>query len=182
MFSRGKFTDEETAPPSRMATGGRNTTFSIIGSDVVITGNIAASVDLHVDGQVEGDLTCAALVQGEGSRITGAITRATAPVAALIIAGLPPKNAMETAITKEEYRPTFGSTPAIIENEIDSGMRASATTSPARTSRIRIRGVLKAFKTDGSGRYLFASSACGEAKAMRASLPSGHGESCFGLQ
>lgn len=81
MFSRGKFTDEETAPPSRMATGGRNTTFSIIGSDVVITGNIAASVDLHVDGQVEGDLTCAALVQGEGSRIMGAITAESARLA-----------------------------------------------------------------------------------------------------
>lgn len=84
MFSRGKVTDIETLPPSRMATGGRNTTFSIIGSDVVITGNITASVDLHVDGQVDGDLTCAALVQGEGSSIKGAITADSARLAGLV--------------------------------------------------------------------------------------------------
>ncbi|WP_234878859.1 hypothetical protein [Mycobacteroides salmoniphilum] len=36
-------------------------------------------------------------------------------------------------------RPTRGSTPAITENEIASGIRASATTRPARTS-VRIRG------------------------------------------
>lgn len=84
MFSRGKATDTETVPLTRMATGGRNTTFSIIGSDVVITGNIAASVDLHVDGQVDGDLQCAALVQGEGSSIKGAIIADSAKLAGLV--------------------------------------------------------------------------------------------------
>jgi len=55
-----------------------NATFSIIGSDVTITGNIAAKVDLHVDGRVEGDIACASLVQGEGSSIQGAIVAETA--------------------------------------------------------------------------------------------------------
>lgn len=50
-----------------------NSTFSVIGSDVVITGNISAKVDLHVDGRIEGDITCASLVQGESSTIHGAI-------------------------------------------------------------------------------------------------------------
>src|SRR3546814_15035809 len=43
------------AVPAKMATGARHTTFSILGSDVVVTGNVAASVDLHVDGKIEGD-------------------------------------------------------------------------------------------------------------------------------
>lgn len=49
-------------------------TFSVIGPDVTIRGDIEASADLHVDGRVEGDLTCASLVQGESSHIAGAIT------------------------------------------------------------------------------------------------------------
>jgi len=67
-----------------MATGARHTTFSIIGSDVVITGNVSASVDLHVDGKIEGDLKCANLVQGEASEIKGAVTADTAKLAGLL--------------------------------------------------------------------------------------------------
>ena len=84
--------------------------------------------------------------------MTGAITRATAPVAALIIAGRPPTNAIDTAITNAEKSPTFGSTPAMIENAIASGIRASPTTSPARTSRVNSRGDFRAVRTDGFGR------------------------------
>jgi cytoskeletal protein CcmA (bactofilin family) len=53
-------------------------TFSVIGADVVIKGDISASADLHVDGTVEGDIACASLVQGESSRVEGAIEAATA--------------------------------------------------------------------------------------------------------
>lgn len=55
-----------------------NSTFSVIGADVVITGNISAKVDLHVDGRVEGDIACASLVQGESSTIHGAIVAESA--------------------------------------------------------------------------------------------------------
>lgn len=63
---------------------GSGSTFSVIGSDVVITGNVAAKVDLHVDGRVEGDLQCASLVQGEGSEIHGAIVAETARLAGVV--------------------------------------------------------------------------------------------------
>ena len=63
---------------------------------------------------------------------------AIAPVAAEIIAGRPPTNEMTTAIQKDAYRPTFGSTPAIIEKAIASGMSARPTTSPARISPRRL--------------------------------------------
>ncbi|TYC90136.1 polymer-forming cytoskeletal protein [Novosphingobium sp. BW1] len=50
-----------------------SSTFSVLGSDTLITGDIEASADLHIDGRVTGDITCAALVQGVDSEITGAI-------------------------------------------------------------------------------------------------------------
>ncbi|MEO6152902.1 MAG: polymer-forming cytoskeletal protein [Croceibacterium sp.] len=65
----------QPAPASEGARSVNNTsTFSVIGNDVVIRGNIEATADLHIDGAVEGDIVCAALVQGESSRIEGAIT------------------------------------------------------------------------------------------------------------
>ena len=51
-----------------------NSTFSVIGSDVTIKGDIAASADLHVDGAIEGDIKCSSIVQGEASKISGAVT------------------------------------------------------------------------------------------------------------
>ncbi len=87
------------------------------------------------------------------SRATGAITSAIAPVAAVIMAGRPPTNAIVTAMTNDENSPTLGSTPAMIEKEIASGISASATTRPARTSRVKIRGLFSAVSTEGSGRY-----------------------------
>lgn len=48
-------------------------TFSVIGPDVTIRGDIEASVDLHVDGKIIGNIECASLVQGESSRIEGEI-------------------------------------------------------------------------------------------------------------
>lgn len=68
---------QSRATTEAMATGA----FSILGADVVITGNIAAAADLHIDGRIEGDITCAALVQGEGGVIAGAITADSARLA-----------------------------------------------------------------------------------------------------
>ena len=64
-----------------MASG---STFSVIGADVVIKGNITATADLHVDGTIEGDIKCASLVQGESSSITGAVTAESARMAGKI--------------------------------------------------------------------------------------------------
>jgi len=47
--------------------------FSVIGDGITITGNIDAKVDLHLDGEVIGDIKCMSLVQGPSSKIQGAI-------------------------------------------------------------------------------------------------------------
>ena len=53
----------------------------MIGTDVVITGDIRAAVDLHIDGRVEGDIACTGLVQGESSHIKGQIEARSARLA-----------------------------------------------------------------------------------------------------
>ena len=78
MFSKKP---EPTIPGAPMRSPVRpvaSSTFSVIGADVTIRGDIEASADLHVDGSVVGDLVCASLVQGETSRIEGAIAADTA--------------------------------------------------------------------------------------------------------
>ncbi len=48
-------------------------TFSVLGADLKVKGDIAASADLHIDGRVEGDVACSSLVQGESGEIVGAV-------------------------------------------------------------------------------------------------------------
>lgn len=66
------------------ARNGTPSTFSVLGADVVVTGNIAATVDLHLDGRVEGDISCASLVQGRDSVIRGAVTAEVARLAGTV--------------------------------------------------------------------------------------------------
>ena len=87
MFTR----KQEAAPRPRAAdpmAGGRSSaggsTFSVFGSDIAITGDVKASADLHIDGRIEGDIVCQALVQGEGSEIVGAICAQSARLAGIV--------------------------------------------------------------------------------------------------
>jgi cytoskeletal protein CcmA (bactofilin family) len=59
-------------------------TFSVIGSDITIKGDVSATADLHIDGRVEGDIQCASLVQGEASTIQGKIEAETARLAGVV--------------------------------------------------------------------------------------------------
>ena len=59
-------------------------TFSVLGNDTTIKGDLSASADLHIDGRVEGDIACAALVQGESSEIIGGIAAESARLAGTV--------------------------------------------------------------------------------------------------
>ncbi|WP_115367133.1 bactofilin family protein [Alteripontixanthobacter maritimus] len=74
-----------------------NSTFSVIGTDVTIKGDISASVDLHVDGRVDGDIACASLVQGEESVIEGAVKAESARLAGTVSGSI---NARELTILR----------------------------------------------------------------------------------
>ena len=67
--------------PNRLAA---SSTFSVFGPDIAITGDVKASADLHIDGRIEGDIVCQALVQGEGSEIVGAICAQSARLAGVV--------------------------------------------------------------------------------------------------
>lgn len=73
-----------TAQGNAMATP----TFSVLGADLTIKGDITANAELHIDGKVEGDITCAGLVQGESSAIHGAIRAQTARLAGTVRGGI----------------------------------------------------------------------------------------------
>jgi cytoskeletal protein CcmA (bactofilin family) len=84
MFSKKPEPESEGAIPMARSSAPSSSTFSVIGADVTIKGDVSASTELHVDGRIEGDITCESLVQGETSVIEGAITAETARLAGRI--------------------------------------------------------------------------------------------------
>jgi cytoskeletal protein CcmA (bactofilin family) len=74
LFSRGK-----SGP-----VGPKGETFSFIGPEVVVTGDIDTDGQIHVDGKVVGDVRCGSLSQGESGSIAGNITAGEAKLAGLI--------------------------------------------------------------------------------------------------
>ena len=82
MFSKKPEIRSSQGSPRPVASSG--STFSVIGSDVAIRGDVSASADLHVDGRIEGDIACTSLVQGEQSMIEGAIKAETARLAGTV--------------------------------------------------------------------------------------------------
>ena len=76
-----------------------NSTFSVFGADIRIKGNVVASADLHIDGHVEGDVTCTSLVQGESGEIVGAVKAESARLYTLLQEGV------DTSIQEIGYLP-----------------------------------------------------------------------------
>lgn len=73
-----------TLPPVSTQQPGKRGMFSVFGADVIVTGNITATADLHIDGRVDGDVNCGSLVQGTDSRIAGNVRAETARLAGTI--------------------------------------------------------------------------------------------------
>ena len=84
MFNNGSSKGRDGGTGALSAPTGKRGMFSVIGPDIVITGNIAATADLHIDGRVDGDVTCGALVQGTESRVAGNVRAETARIAGVI--------------------------------------------------------------------------------------------------
>ena len=82
MFSKKPVNMAKTLASHR--TVSHSSTFSMLGADANVTGNIEATADLHVDGRVEGDISCNALVQGEGSEILGAVKAQSVRIAGTV--------------------------------------------------------------------------------------------------
>ena len=78
MFNRDRSTGKPTTRADTPGPGGKRGMFSVIGPDVTISGTVTATADLHIDGRIEGDVTCGALVQGAGSHIIGTVAAQSA--------------------------------------------------------------------------------------------------------
>lgn len=76
MFSR----TNQPAP----AKAKRGPSFSVIGPDVVVTGDLSTAENLQVSGRIEGDVRCAELHQSVDGAIMGAIVAAEARIAGLV--------------------------------------------------------------------------------------------------
>jgi cytoskeletal protein CcmA (bactofilin family) len=46
---------------------------STIGEDLTITGNVTSNGELHLDGEIQGDVHCVALVLGENAQLNGGV-------------------------------------------------------------------------------------------------------------
>lgn len=79
------FSTKSEMPARPPSTGGMaGSTFSVLGPDIAITGDLKATADLHVDGRIDGDINCAALVQGEAGEINGIVVAENVRVAGKI--------------------------------------------------------------------------------------------------
>jgi cytoskeletal protein CcmA (bactofilin family) len=61
---------------------------SVIGTGIVVTGNIEAEVDLHIEGSVIGDVRCATLILGERGSVTGSVFAERVRVSGAIEGGI----------------------------------------------------------------------------------------------
>jgi cytoskeletal protein CcmA (bactofilin family) len=83
MFSKRDDVSGTAHPP--VATRKTGTTgFSVIGPDVVVTGNVQASADLHIEGRIEGDVQCGNLVLGSDATVKGQVRGESARLAGAI--------------------------------------------------------------------------------------------------
>ena len=79
MFSKGK--NAAVAPPRQARSTG---SFSVIGADVVIAGDVSTAENLQVNGRIEGDVRCSGLIQGSSGTIVGNIYAGEARLAGLV--------------------------------------------------------------------------------------------------
>ena len=80
MFSRSKRASQPATKPGKSGPPG----LSFIGSEVVISGDIATSAQLHVDGRVDGSVHCAQLCQGSSGVVAGDIVADEVRIAGLV--------------------------------------------------------------------------------------------------
>lgn len=46
---------------------------SLIGEDLTVIGNILSKGEVHVEGEIQGDINCASLIVGEKAQVTGGV-------------------------------------------------------------------------------------------------------------
>lgn len=60
--------------------GKANSGLSIISADLNFVGNLVTTEEIQLDGSVDGDIQCGAIILGESGRLTGTLTALTATI------------------------------------------------------------------------------------------------------
>ena len=74
------FNKNDQRPAARSGSG----TLSFLGAEVTVTGNISGQGNLHIDGRVDGDVSCTSLIVGNSGQVNGNITADNAKIAGSI--------------------------------------------------------------------------------------------------
>jgi len=124
-----------------------SSSFSVLGTDTAIKGDISASADLHIDGRVEGDIECASFVQGETSEIVGSVCAESARLAGIVQGSI---NARELVILKTaqiqgdvQYDTVTIEQGAVIDGQLaPRGAPAGKSAPPANTPPAKTEDML----------------------------------------
>lgn len=81
-----------TAPPLRTNT--ERSAPSVIGPDLIITGNLTSKGEMQIDGEVQGDIRATNLIIGERARITGTIVADEAIIRGQVMGSIRSKRVM----------------------------------------------------------------------------------------
>lgn len=135
MFSKKPAVQPRTRPaPTNKPMADKGSTFSVIGSDVTIKGDVSASADLHVDGRIEGDIACAALVQGETSEVHGAVEAESARLAGTIKGSIGARDLVVLKTARIEGDLEYDSLTIEQGAEVDGRLSHRATGGPDRAA------------------------------------------------
>ncbi|MHA1567741.1 MAG: bactofilin family protein [Alphaproteobacteria bacterium] len=117
MFSKpNKISDESTKPqavaqataqakpatpapiqePPKAVANASPTPPSIISAELTLTGNLASTGEIHIDGKVDGDITSRALTVGEKGVVTGSVTADSVRICGTIKGEIKGKNVVLT--------------------------------------------------------------------------------------
>lgn len=80
MFAKNK-TEGQLAPLRQQR---RTGSFSVLGADVVVTGDVVTTDSLQINGTIRGDIKCGTLHQGASGTVTGSIVADEARLAGLV--------------------------------------------------------------------------------------------------
>ena len=80
MFAKNKTEGQLAQMRQQRRTG----SFSVLGADVVVTGDVVTTDSLQINGTIRGDLKCGTLHQGASGTVTGSIVADEARLAGLV--------------------------------------------------------------------------------------------------
>ena len=88
------------APPLR--SGAERSAPSVIGPDLIITGNLVSKGEMQIDGEVQGDIRGTNIIVGERARITGTIVAEEAVIRGQVLGSVRSRRVMLQSSSRVE--------------------------------------------------------------------------------